>query len=188
MQCRKDSCGCDHPASDPFSCVPLGACSVRGEIIYCQCKPGYAGDRCERCADGKIDYPQCIDPKHRDEESAEQQLLDEEAKKKKNDVADSKKDDDENVQLKAGDANTQQQQSSPLDAVSNTVNSAKAKIASVNTSAMLGVGCIVVLVLAAACFAVRYRGARKRYGKYRRMAMLQDDDDDDGDEMNILSL
>ena len=48
----------DDPATTPDvvcevdSCHEHGECSVEGEDILCACEEGWAGDRCEECADG----------------------------------------------------------------------------------------------------------------------------------------
>jgi hypothetical protein len=63
--CRIDTCGC-RPGTSGENCDPLGTCHdspVTGKP-YCRCNTGYAGESCNRCDDGYINYPHCTVIKH----------------------------------------------------------------------------------------------------------------------------
>ena len=48
-----DSCGCNPKGSDSQQCYENGKCK--------HCKSNFiAGDKCDGCADGRINFPNCI--------------------------------------------------------------------------------------------------------------------------------
>lgn len=56
--CKNASiCGCSNPGA--AVCDPLGQCKPISGRPFCHCKSNYAGDHCETCAPGFINYPLC---------------------------------------------------------------------------------------------------------------------------------
>jgi len=65
--CSIDSCNCLPQPDSAKPCIPLGACSIVpskfGSQIRCDCSknfPQYTGSKCEQCALGYTNYPQCV--------------------------------------------------------------------------------------------------------------------------------
>ncbi|XP_075453399.1 laminin subunit alpha-2 isoform X2 [Ascaphus truei] len=57
--CR--ACNCDPIGSLHHVCVKDGKQAAQGMLPgFCHCKPGYAGEKCDRCALGYIGYPDCV--------------------------------------------------------------------------------------------------------------------------------
>ncbi|XP_063299217.1 laminin subunit alpha-2 isoform X3 [Pelobates fuscus] len=57
--CR--SCSCDPIGSFHDICVKDEKQAVKGVLPgFCNCKPGYGGERCDQCAVGYIGYPDCL--------------------------------------------------------------------------------------------------------------------------------
>lgn len=56
---RAGMTGLDIVPPSTVTCTPIGACSARAAKPSCQCPPGFAGERCQRCEKGFGDYPKC---------------------------------------------------------------------------------------------------------------------------------
>jgi len=63
--CKLDSCGC-LPKNESQTCTPKGICTpLEKAQINCACLyPNYTGNLCDKCAEGYLNYPECVKAKY----------------------------------------------------------------------------------------------------------------------------